>query len=222
MAHRYAVYAVPAPGHPLERAAADWLGRDPRGDAMSATEAPAGDDLLAEARRYGFHGTLKAPFRLAEGASEADLAAAADALAGPPLPVALTVSDDLGFPALRPAAPAPALDALAARCVRALDRFRAPPTPEELARRRPDRLSPRQRELLTRWGYPYVLDEFRFHMTLGARADEPARHAAFMLAAGRAFAPILAGPVPLTVALFIEPRRGAPFALWRDLPATGC
>lgn len=215
MAHRYAVYAVPEPGHALETAAARWLGRDPRGGACAP--GAADDDLLADARRYGFHGTLKAPFRLAEGAREADLAAAAEALAGPALPVALAVSDDLGFPALRPAAPAPALDALAARCVRDLDRLRAPPTPDELARRKPERLSPRQRELLSRWGYPYVLDEFRFHMTLGARATEPARHAAFMRAAGQTFAGILAEPAPLTIALFVEPERGAPFRLWRDI-----
>lgn len=216
MAHRYAAYAVPAPGHALETTAARWLGREPRGGAC-VPGAAADDDLLVEARRYGFHGTLKAPFRLAEGMCEADLAAAAEALAGPALPVALAISDDLGFPALRPAAPVPALDTLAARCVRDLDRFRAPPTPEELARRRPERLAPRQRELLMRWGYPYVLDEFRFHMTLGTRAAEPARHAAFMRAAGQAFAQILAEPVPLTIALFVEPERGAPFRLWRDI-----
>src|SRR5438445_432365 len=34
-------------------------------------------------------------------------------------------------------------------------------------------LSARQAELLARWGYPYVHDEFRFHMTLtGPIADD--------------------------------------------------
>jgi hypothetical protein len=216
-AYRYAVYAVPVPGHPLAALAADWLGRDARGGAV-AREADAFDDLRAEARRYGFHGTLKAPFRLAEGTTEAALAAAAETLAGPALPVRLVLADDLGFPALRPAEPVPALEALAETCVRVLDGFRAPPTPEELARRKPERLSPGQRDLLMRWGYPYVLEEFRFHMTLGARAEDTTRHAGFMRAAAERFGRVLADPVPLGVALFVEPARGAPFTLWRDMP----
>ena len=59
-----------------------------------------------------------------------------------------------------------ALNAMAGSVVEALDGFRAPLTPEEMARRSPDRLSTRQRKLLQRWGYPHVMEEFRFHMTL--------------------------------------------------------
>jgi Protein of unknown function (DUF1045) len=39
-------------------------------------------------------------------------------------------------------------------------------TPAEIARRRPETLTPRQRALLDVWGYPYVMEEFQFHLTL--------------------------------------------------------
>jgi hypothetical protein len=36
----------------------------------------------------------------------------------------------------------------------------------QLARRREGGLTPAQDALLLRWGYPYVMEEFRFHITL--------------------------------------------------------
>jgi hypothetical protein len=33
----------------------------------------------------------------------------------------------------------------------------------------------RQRNYLDRWGYPYVMEEFRFHMTLTGRLDSTCR-----------------------------------------------
>jgi hypothetical protein len=76
------------------------------------------------------------------------------------------------FWALTPCAPCPPLDRLANTCVRALDRFRAPPPAAELARRRAAGLTWRQEVLLQHWGYPYVMDEFRFHMTLTMQLDD--------------------------------------------------
>ena len=52
------------------------------------------------------------------------------------------------------------LGRLAAACVRDFDSFRAPLSPEELAKRRAVDLTARQEELLVEWGYPYVFDEF--------------------------------------------------------------
>src|SRR5262249_30766808 len=73
------------------------------------------------------------------------------------------------FMALVPDGRVAALDALAADCVRDFDRFRAPPGEAELARRRAARLSARQDQLLAQWGYPYVMEEFRLHLTLTGR-----------------------------------------------------
>lgn len=173
---RYAIYHLPPPG-PLADFAAAWLGWDcatghePPSPDFSDLPAPVRprSALTEDPRRYGFHATLKAPFRLAPGQDEAGLDRAITALAARLAPVdlpGLTLSRLGRFLALVPEAPSPALQDLAARCVRDLDPFRAPLTPEEIARRRPDRLTERQRALLDRWGYPHVLEEFRFHMTL--------------------------------------------------------
>ena len=66
---------------------------------------------------------------------------------------------------------------LAADCVREFEPFRAPLTEEDRARRNPSKLNPRQRDYLDRWGYPYVFEEFRFHMTLTGRLDAKRRPA---------------------------------------------
>lgn len=177
---RYAVYA--APGGALGRFGAAWLGWDAE-TGTSAAEPPAGlgplprpwAEVVAAPARYGFHGTLKPPFRLAPGTDAAQLHWAIQALclrlrpvdAGP-----LRLERIGGFLALVPAGPAPALDDLAARLVEGLDAFRAPPAPAEVARRNPDRLSAAQRALLDRWGYPYVMQEFRFHLTLSGDLPE--------------------------------------------------
>jgi hypothetical protein len=70
-----------------------------------------------------------------------------------------------------PAQPSAELERLAADCVSEFDSFRAPLTSEDRARRNPSALTPRQCEHLDRWGYPYVMEDFRFHMTLTGRLD---------------------------------------------------
>src|SRR5690606_41980730 len=64
----------------------------------------------------------------------------------------------------------------------------------------------RQEELLGAYGYPYVMDEFRFHMTLTDRL-EGEDCAEFRTAAQTWFAPVLGEPVMLDrLVLFVEPR----------------
>lgn len=226
---RVAVYAIPgigagdATGILLRERAEAWLGRSVvGGSAAPAPAAPAGwtraevDAITVDARRYGFHGTLKAPFRLADGRDLAELEAAVAELAGArdgvPLP-GLRVAALGGFLALVPAGPVPDLDALAADVVTGLDAFRAPPTDAETARRDPAALSPRQRELLAAWGYPHVLDQFRFHLTLTDRIPVDARpRAEAALAAW--FADATERPLAIdALALVIEDAPGAPFRL---------
>ncbi len=169
---RYGIYVVPEGA--FHEAGAAWLGWDVvRGQTVAHPEVPdlPGDpaDLTATPRKYGFHGTVKPPFRLAEGTEAHSLKAAMAAFCAvrPPVEVpALAVRRLGGFVAVVPAAPCPALADLAAAAVAALDPFRAPPTGAELARRRKSGLSERQEALLQAWGYPYVMEEFRFHLTL--------------------------------------------------------
>lgn len=195
---RYAVYLAPKAG-PLAGFAAGWLGWDPAcGAKVAHPELPGLPRPLAEItetpRKYGFHGTLKPPFALAEGQTEGALRAALADLAARQAPVTLPglALAPLGrFLALVVQGDAAPLNALAAEVVRGLDRFRAPLTEAEMARRRLSRLSPRQAELLARWGYPYVLDQFRFHMTLTGKLS-----ARDLDATRRVLEPVLAPLLP--------------------------
>lgn len=165
---RYAIYALPEPGSALEAFGRAVLGYDNVSGEVVPQE-PGLAEVTAGARVYGFHGTLKAPMRLAPGIREDDLLDEAARLAAmhPPVEVgALDVAALGPFLALVPAAPPPALGLLAAECVATFEPLRAPLTEAERAKRKPERLSPRARALLDRWGYPHVFEEFRFHMTL--------------------------------------------------------
>jgi len=172
---RYAIYYAAAPDSELEQFGASLLGYD----AYSSEELPFPDgvptdwrELTRDPRTYGFHATLKAPLTLATGRTENQLVAACElfADAARPVPLIKPVVDSLsGFIAVIPSEPSAELERLAADCTRAFDFFRAPLTPEDRARRHPAKLTTRQCEYLDRWGYPYVMEEFRFHMTLTGR-----------------------------------------------------
>jgi putative phosphonate metabolism protein len=222
VSRRYALYCLPAPGSRLEAFGRSVLGYD----TVSGTPVPHPEGLdglsavTAGARTYGFHATLKAPLRLAESATEAGLIAAARDLAAAHPPVAvgpLKVAALGAFLALVPDAPPPALGLLAAECVAALDPFRAPLTEAERAKRRPERLDPRGRALLDRWGYPYVFEAFRFHMTLTDALPEAERDA-WHRRLSEAYA--ASGPEPLVIdALGLLTQDGAgPFRLLARLP----
>lgn len=194
---RYAVYYAPREGAFAFRAN-DWLGREPgnRRDLPQPILPGIGDprDITAEPRRYGFHGTIRAPFRPAEGVGEDGIRATVSGLAAQLAPViceGLRMETLHGFVALTPLGCEAALLDLGAAVVEGTNRLRAPLTGAEIARRRPDRLSPRQRELLDRWGYPHVMEEFRFHLTLTDRLDQPEPIRAALEAH---FAPVLPQP----------------------------
>ncbi len=132
----------------------------------------------------------------------------------------MAVSSLSGFLALIPDCPAPALLGFADRCVEAFDGFRAPPDAAELARRRRAGLTPAQEAHLQRWGYPYVFDQFRYHMTLTGRLAAPEREQIQCWLADH-FGTATAAPVPLELALFEQPGRGLPFRLVRRYPFDG-
>jgi putative phosphonate metabolism protein len=211
---RHAVYFAPPPESPLHELGSRWLGRDAwTGKPVEQPNVLGIGRMTMEPCRYGFHGTLKAPFTLHDDRTPEALAQAVAVLAAGEAGFSfrLKVGTIGGFLALVPAEPSPLLSNLAARCVRELDGFRAPPSDDELRRRREARLTSTQDQYLTRWGYPYVLDEFRFHMTLTERLDPPelTRLAA---AADTHFAPALREPVAVAgLTLFAEAAPGAPF-----------
>jgi putative phosphonate metabolism protein len=228
MTGRYAIYFAPLAGSDLARFGDRWLGRV--AETGQPVPHPVLDGLdtdrlraLTEApRHYGFHGTLKPPFRLAEGCDVEDLRRAMAGFAECQTPVeiaALRLCHIGDFLALVPADPLLALSRLADACVTEFDAYRAPADAAELARRHAAGVTVRQAELLARWGYPYVLDEFRFHLTLtGPIADstERARIAALL---SPLVAPVAAQPTPVReLCLFHQPERTAPFRLTNRFP----
>ena len=168
---RAAIYWAPEVHDPLHTLGSRWLGRDAETAArLTQPDVPGIAEITSDARGYGLHATLKPPFRLAQ--PYAALRDAVAALAGATRPFALpplSVQDLKGFLALRETGPCPALHALADACVTELDGFRAPPEPAELERRRRAPLSPAHEAMLAQWGYPYVLAEWQFHVTLTRR-----------------------------------------------------
>ena len=169
---RYAIYFAPRAGTPFARFGASWLGWD----AATGVEVGQPDcgHLDSEAatrspRTYGFHATIKAPFALAEGAREDDLRAALRTFCAQRDPISAPnpVLAPLGaFLALQLSAPCEAVDLLAADAVRAFDGFRRPLSEADRQRRLSQGLSDHERAHVERWGYPYVMDAYRFHMTL--------------------------------------------------------
>ncbi|MFP7571116.1 DUF1045 domain-containing protein [Marivita sp. S2033] len=174
--HRYAIYHLPTGS--LGRFGAAWLGWDP----VTARYRPNDEtcEWTAIPRRYGFHATLKAPFELRESATVDALDAAAEALAQSLAPVHISALEPtwLGrFLALVPSAPSPELCALADQCVTTLDPFRRPTPEKDREKYEARNLSAELQSNLATWGYPYVLDAFRFHLTVTGRVPKAARPA---------------------------------------------
>jgi 2'-5' RNA ligase len=183
-------------------------------------------ELTSDPRKYGFHATLKAPFALAPGRAEAELVAACAAFAGEPraIPAFRPVVDSIsGFIAVIPGVRSQPLEQLAAGCVVAFDPFRAGLTERDRARRNPTELTERQRDHLERWGYPYVMEEFRFHMTLTGRLDETRRGGVLAMLRERFAATGIDSLSVDRVALFRQDAQDTRFRIiadWAVRPAT--
>lgn len=230
MPERFAIYYAPGATEPLWRKAAEWLGRDPLTGAtidgpLAGTTRDALFDRSVSARRYGFHATIKAPMMLAEGRSRGELEDALAAFAAEVEPAAigrlkLTLID--GFLALVPAQQTAELTDFAGDVVEAFEPFRAQPSAAERERRlKGGHLSARQVELMDRFGYPYVFEQFRLHLTLTDRLPEHEREA-YTRAATAHFGALAEAETMLDrLVLFHEPEPGAPFVRLGDFILTG-
>lgn len=175
---RFAIYYSPEAHTPLWELGTGWIGRDA---LLDAPVAPRHKVAVSELERqaltytpahYGLHATLKAPFELNPGTSYEELGAGLSSFAAqyrrfemPPL--TLKNMDD--FVALVPEKPSDRLNSLAHACVEEFDQFRMPLSQQELSYRQGTPLTRQQHELLLQWGYPYVMEAFRFHITLTNR-----------------------------------------------------
>ncbi len=227
---RYALYYAPPAGSAWWQQGSAWLGRCAfSGEVLPQPDIPGVDTttlarLTEHPRRYGLHATLKPPFRLADGCAREDLLAACDRYARthtaftlPPL----TVEHLPDFLALTPAHPDPRIDAIATACVTQFDDYRAPLDRAELARRQKSPLDAVERALLERWGYPYVLERYRFHLSLtGPLMGTPQAIIAAVRRAAELRAKALAGEALRFDALcvFEEAPAGADFRLIHRAP----
>lgn len=219
MTERFAIFFAPAATSNLWERAATWLGRDAAdGDLFSGPVAGIDRDRLLNftqsANRYGFHATIKAPMALVDGVTEAELRTALSEFVARHRPIdlgRLKLGSLQGFLALMLDGENEALQDFAAHVVEDFDPFRAPMSVKDRAARVGKGLSERQIELLDAYGYPYVFEQFRFHMTLSDQlgGTDAAEIAA---AAGTWFGPALDEPVVLDrLSLFHEHEAGKPF-----------
>lgn len=221
---RYAIYYAPKNDSLLGRFGNAWLGWNPETKRSAPRPKVIGlssDDIervTTSPARYGFHGTLKPPFKLAKDKTFEGLTLAIEDLCDTLKPVRgapLSLQVIGGFLAFTPRDSKMAISALADQCVWKLDSFRSAPSADELARRRQDGLSERQEALLLKWGYPYVMDEFRFHLTLSNKlSGERLKHVHQCLETASEH--LLLSPFEINdLCLFGDPGHNRPFHLIR-------
>lgn len=228
---RVAIYFVPSAESPLAQAAEQWLGRDNFGNrVVRSSEIFAGlssetvEELTKTPRHYGFHATIKPPFHLAEGVSVTMITnrlARFCADRTPFLLPPLRLDWMAGFFCLRPVRLCQPLDALAAEAVQQFDDLRRSPTGTEIERRRQQGLSERQEKMLLRWGYPYVMEEFRCHFTLTGRVTDCSEKERVAAALTTLFSPDVLGESLFThLSLSLE-EEGGGFVTARTFPFAG-
>ena len=230
MAKRYAVYFSPEPGSPLDAFGHRWLGRDDAAPTKTRSMVPAVSGVspdrvsaLTEATwRYGFHGTLKPPFELNPASSlDAFLAAARifakslSPLELPPLELAIIGK----FIALTPVTSSVALEDLAAKCVRVFEAFRVPLSPEMVAHYMRNKLTVHQTQMLEHWGYPYVMEEFRFHVSITDRIDDNSERNAMLKAVQVMAGDVINKPIVVRdLSVFHQVERDQPMMLLERIP----
>jgi hypothetical protein len=175
-----------------------------------------------EPRRYGFHATLKAPFHLADDVHEEDLFDTFDVFAAEKKPFViegLRVACLGNFVALVPIGDVTKLNRLAGDSVHAFDKLRAPLSEADIGRRLASPLTDRQKNHLQNWGYPYVFEDFRFHMTLTGTLPPDECLKAERELKGLFLAAVGQGPVAVdSIALFRQDRRDGRFRIARRAP----
>ena len=163
---RYAIYYIP--DLPLFQIGSDWLGWN----SITGQETTLSSDhrrITDRPRKYGFHATVKPPFSLASHSTQGELQDAFKAFCATISPTTggtLKLSRLGRFLAMTQDVQSNGVMELAASTVSYFDKFRAPLSDNDIEKRRRHRLTSQQDALMLRWGYPYVMKEFKFHMTL--------------------------------------------------------
>lgn len=228
---RYSIYFSHPQTAELTRLGNQWLGRSAFSNdelQQPALKGVGGErlhNLTEDARRYGFHATMKPPFHLAEDKTQGDVKSALKDFARKTAPFSLEglAPNLLGkFLALTPTTKSQQLSELAARCITEFDHLRAPLSDKDIERRRKTNLTPQQDSYMLEWGYPYIFEHFHFHMTLSKRLEDETERKALKAAAQDHFKPVINQLFPIShLALCIEPEAGAPFQIIEIAPLEG-
>ena len=226
---RYAIYFAPPRGSALWNFGNSWLGRDVetgeelRRPAIIGLEDVDIDELTSSPSLYGFHATIKPPFRLSNPFDLGDLVKSLEefAAARKSFECSLAGPSEIGnFIAFSLDYASTEMDSLASEAVEFFDLYRSPLTDEELRKRRSVSLTSRQEENLQNWGYPYVKEDFRFHMTLTNAVKTVALRSRLKEALSDAAQTAgVIGPTEISgLALYEQPGLGMPFKLLRRFP----
>ncbi len=230
MSERFAIYYAPATNSELWQKASAWLGRDCAAQAerdqpkIADIAAAEQIEMTCSPRRYGFHATIKPPFKLTTGMNIQRLQSQLAQFAG------ATQATEIGrlkvhaigkFLALVPENQRPDITSFAQKVVEEFDHFRAPLSERRRQERVAAGLTDRQVELLDQWGYPYVMEQYKMHLTLTGRLNDHAGPK-MLSAAKNWFGALLDQNYKLdNLALYHEPEKGAPFVRIADYPLRG-
>ena len=181
---RYAIYYAPPKESSLEEFGRYWFGWDPLNAKLINNKQRINylngfgiknlkniDKNVLIAKKYGFHGTLIPPFKLNKNYSTNTLFKKTEEIAKKLKKFKFykfKLKKINNFYAFVQNKKNNNINKLSNRLVRELFKFRSPLTKKEIDRRNPSKLSKLQLNILYKWGYPYLMSEFNFHMTLAS------------------------------------------------------
>jgi hypothetical protein len=208
---RYAIYWTPERGSDFASFEDRWF--VPAGETFGLAPSLVARAVKSPAR-YRVHATLKAPFRLRDGASAMELQDALDSFCASrrgPSGGALTLAIFQNYLGLMLSSRTADIDWLAGECVTHFDCFRAPLNGIDRDRRAEASFSPAERAFFESFGYPYVLSAFRFHISL-AGPLQPSELNEVSAALAPQLVPFMAAPFRIdSLALLGEPHGGGIF-----------
>ncbi len=177
---RYAIYYVPSENSELDLFGKCWLGWDPykgeettKSDLSKLPSFKKFSSLVLTPKQYGFHGTIKAPFKLKNEYTYNDLENKVREISKQihSFYFDQLIIEKLGnFIGLIPTNNLK-VNAVSNKFVEELDYLRDELSESEIKKRKPHKLTSNQKQMLFKWGYPYVFDEFKFHLTLTSKLN---------------------------------------------------
>ena len=181
---RYAIYYAPPKESSLEEFGRYWFGWDPLNAKLINNKHRINylnrfgiknliniDKNVLIPKKYGFHGTLIPPFKLNKNYSTNTLFKKTEEIAKKFKKFKFykfKLKKMNNFYAFVQNKKNNNINKLSNRLVRELFKFRSPLSKKEIDRRNPSKLSKLQLNILYKWGYPYIMSEFNFHMTLAS------------------------------------------------------